>query len=168
MAVLHRGPQTGGYGLVDLDGWFPSCVKYLTRSRWAHAFIVLDARAGAILEARPGGSAIGDLSQYAGQPMLFSEPAPQATGPGPAALRADAISRWTGIPYGFADIAELGIWYSLHIRPGLLTRLVKREHRMMCSQLVAEWGDSYGARWTCGQDDPQFVTPGLLGARLSA
>ena len=165
---LTRDPSTGGYGVVDLSGWFPWCIRHLTRSQWAHAFIVLDATAGTILEARPSGSAIGNLSQYAGRPKLFSEPAPEAGKAGGAqGLIEQVRETWTGIEYGFADIAELGLWYSVDIRPEWLTKLVISEHRMICSQLVAEWGDTYGADWNCGQADPQFVTPGLLGARLT-
>lgn len=160
-------PQTGCYGVVDLPGWFSWCIRRLTRSEWAHAFIVLNAADGTILEARPGGSAIGNLSQYQGLPLLFSEPAPQAYALSGLELRNTAQESWTGIGYGFADVAALGLWYSLHVRPGMLTRFVLKEHRQICSQLAAEWGSSYGADWTCGQADPQFVTPGLLGARLS-
>jgi hypothetical protein len=165
-AAAARSPQPGCYGVVDLTGWFPWCIRHLTRSRWAHAFIVLDT-AGAILEARPSGSAIGTLTQYAGRPMLFSEPAPQAATLPPGELAAAAREHWTGHPYGFADILELGIWYTLHFRPRWLTSLVLDDRSMICSQLAAEWGQAYGADWLCGQADPQFVTPGLLGARLS-
>jgi hypothetical protein len=160
-------PQTGGYGLVDLPGWFPFCIRHLTRSKWAHAFAVLNAADGTILEARPSGSAIGNLSQYQGRQMLFSEPAPQAAQLAPVELWDAARQKWAGIEYGFADVAELGLWYGFHIRPELLTKLVLSEKRMICSQLVAEWGASYGADWNCGQTDPQFVTPGLLSGRLS-
>jgi hypothetical protein len=167
-AYLTRPPQTGCYGVVDLSGWFPWCIRHLTRSPWAHAFIVLDDAAGTILEARPSGSAIGNLNQYAGRVMLFSEPAPEAGKAGGASsLILQARESWTGIEYGFADIAELGLWYSLHVRPEWLTKLVLSEQTMICSQLVAEWGSTYGADWNCGQADPQFVTPGLLGARLT-
>ena len=167
-AWLAGGPRTGGYGVVDLSGWFPACIKHLTRSRWAHAFIVLNADDGTILEARPAGSAIGNLTQYAGRLMMFSEAAPQAAGLLGPELWDTARKHWTGIPYGFTDIAELGLWYTCHLRPQWLTRLVLSEHHMMCSQLAAEWGQAYGADWTCGQPGPQFVTPGLLGARLSS
>lgn len=166
-ASLTRGPETGCYGVVDLSGWFPFLIRHMTHSPWAHAFIVLNASQGYILEARPSGSAIGNLSEYAGLPMLFSEPAPQAAGAGAIALFADARERWTGIPYGFYDIADLGLWYSLHWKPEWLTRRVLSEKTMICSQLTAEWGAAYGADWSCGQADPQFVTPGMLGARLT-
>lgn len=166
MEALLTAPSTGCYGVVDLSGWFPWWIRHLTHSRWAHAFIVLDAAAGTILEAKPSGSAIGNLSEYAGFATLFSEPAPQARPP--ADLIAAAQETWTGIPYGFTDIADLGLWYSFHIRPRWLTDLVLDERRMICSQLAAEWGSCYGADWNCGQPDPQFVTPGLLGKRLGA
>lgn len=168
MDALLRGPQTGGYGVTDLPGWFPWCIRHLTHSPWAHAFIVLDAAAGIILEANPTGSVIAGIGKYDGRPVLYSEPAPGLPqAPASPALTAQARERWTGIGYGFADVAELGLWYAMHIRLGWLTRLVLDDHRMICSQLVAEWGAAYGADWRCGQPDEQFVTPGMLGARLA-
>lgn len=166
---LGNIPRTGCYGIVNLPGWMPWCIRHMTRSIWSHAFIVLDEPSGIILEARPTGSAIGDISQYAGLPMLFSEPAPMVacgltTAQGMIQLAAE---RWTHLGYGFTDIAALGAWYGLHIRIPPVTQLIKDEHRLVCSQLVSEWGDAYGADWLCGQPDPQFVTPGMLADRIA-
>jgi hypothetical protein len=149
--------------VVDLSGWFPACIRYLTRSRYCHAFVCLGD--GMILEAQPSGSAISPLSKYAGLPMLFSEPAP--------GYRQDADpeqdeKRWLRIPYGFDDILYLGLAYGLHLRPRWLLAEVEREDRMICSQLVAEWGACHGAAWSCGQPSPQLVTPGLLADRIAA
>ena len=162
-----RPAANGCYGVVDLSGWFAACTRILTRSKWSHAFVVLDADNGVILEACPSGSAIGKLSAYMDLPLLFSEPAPQAARTSARLLTGMARSRWTGIKYGYLDIAALGLYYTVHKRPKWLTDLVLNDKRQICSQLTAEWGASYGADWQCGQADPQFVTPGLLGKRLN-
>lgn len=160
--------SNGCYGVVDLPGWFSACIRTLCRSKWSHAFIVLDAGNGVILQANPEGSATGSLSGYKNLPMLFSEPAPQAASMAPQELISMAQEKWAGIPYGFPTILELGLFYTMHLKPAWLTKLVLDEKEQICSQLVAEWGSAYGADWSCGQADPEFVTPGLLGARLTS
>lgn len=165
---MTRPASSGCYGVVDLRGWFSACIRTLTRSEWSHAFIVLDAANGIILQAQPQGSSIGSLHAYKNLPVLYSEPAPQAASMSPHQLISMAREKWSGIPYNFLDIAELGLFYTLHIRQKWLIGLVANDKRQICSQLTSEWGAAYGADWYCGQADPEFVTPGLLGARLTA
>lgn len=163
---MADSPQPGCYGVVDISSWFGWCIRKLTRSRYDHAFIYLGTSERLILEARPTGSAIGMLDEYKGLPMQFSEPAPGYTD----ADGADPFKteqKWLGIPYGFDDIAYLGLAYSLGWHSDWLLDKVKREDRMICSQLVADWGAAHSANWSCGQPSPQLVTPGLLDSRLA-
>ncbi len=158
-------PLTGGYGCADIPGAFGWAIRHFTRSRWDHAFVVLDAGEGVILEAWPSGSRIASLSEYEGLPLLWSRDT--VPGASPARLTALARERFTGIPYGFADIAYLGCVLALHEHPEWLRDLVLGEKRQICSQLVAAFGMACGTdAWCCGQPDPQLVTPGMLGQRI--
>ena len=171
---MSNRPLTGGYGVVDIPGWFGWNIRHFTHSRFDHAFVILDADAGTILEARPGGARISNLSEYAGLPMLFSDDAISRPfvsekwklHPSPHQLTNMAEQRYVSVGYGYLDIVLLGLEVTFRYTPRWLDRYVLDEHRMICSQLVADFGRRYLMDWNCGQSSPQFVTPGLLARRI--
>jgi hypothetical protein len=167
-----NAPVSGGYGCVDIRGgslgsaFMGSAIRLFTHSAYDHAFIILDAQAGTILEAQPEGSHIGNLSQYEGLEMIFS---PDSVLGGNVGKLAMAAEPFTGIPYGFLDIVYLGLSLGVHWRPQWLLDRVLKSKDMICSQLVAQFGVKYGANsWKCGQADPQLVTPGMLALRAGS
>lgn len=162
-------PTSGCYGCVDIPGSnlrdrvMGSAIRMFTHSAYDHAFVVLDADAGVILQADPSGSRLGKLSDYDGMAMVFSEDAVMG---GNVAHLTEKAARFTGIPYGYLDIVYLGLSLGAGWRPPWLLHQVLRQDRMICSQLVAAFGVACGARsWQCGQADAQLVTPGMLGER---
>jgi len=166
---MSNKPLTGGYGCVDIPGFVGWSIKKMTRSEYDHCFIVLDAKKGTILESQPNrmngrsGAHINNLSEYAGLPMVFSNDYISAT---QSVMMDEALDAFVGIRYGFPDIALLGIKLATHWQPKFLTDYILDEHRMICSQLVAQFGANFGKDWRCGQENPQLVTPGMLAARI--
>ena len=140
-------------------------IQIFTRSRYNHAFVILDAEKGTILEAQPSGSRINNISEYAGCPMVFS---PDVVLGGNLDALAIAGEGFTGIPYGFLDILYIGL-ATLGFRWKWLLNRVIHSPDEICSQLVAQFGVAYGAKsWQCGQADPQLVTPAMLAKRAEA
>jgi hypothetical protein len=164
---MGNQPLTGGYGCVDISSPFGYAIRKFTRSEYDHAFMILDASDGTILEAQPKGARISNISEYSGMPMVFSDDQCSLL---PSVLKA-AAQHYVGIPYGFLDIMYLGLEITTrdHRPDGpvddWLLKRVCDTRRMICSQLVAQFGKQFSTDWTCGAPDPQLVTPGMLAAR---
>lgn len=156
-------PLTGGYGVVDISGLFGFAIRHFTHSQYDHAFIVLDAKNQLILEAQPSGAKVSSLYKYRGLAMEFSTDSISA---GTADLMKVARDSYVGVPYGFPDIAYLGLELQ-GIKPRWLLDRVLSEKRMICSQLVAQFGQAFGTNWRCGQEYAQLVTPGMLASRIN-
>jgi hypothetical protein len=158
-------PLTGGYGCVDIKSLFGTAIRHFTHSEYDHAFVILDADNGTILEAQPKGSKLGNLSEYAGLPMIFSE---DSCCPDKVSLAHMAASKYYNIPYGFLDIVYLGLELQpIPIKPAWLLDAVLDEHNMICSQLVSQFAQEFNHNWRCGQQYAQLVTPGMLATRAS-
>lgn len=166
---MRATPLTGGYGCVDTGGFFSQCIRTMTHSQYSHAFIVLDATVGTILEAEPKGARISNLTEYVDHKITFSDDAVKAT---PDQIKK-LSDRLVGTPYGFLDIAYLGIaltegWTPSQRPPRGLNWLldsVLDDKTMICSQMVAYFGACFKSNWNCGQPDDQLVTPGMLAVR---
>lgn len=137
-----------------------SAIRRFTNSQYNHAFIIV-SEDGDIVEAQPRGAALGNISRYDGERKIFS--ATNLTGEQREKIVETAIS-CVGIPYGFLDIAYLGL-ASAGINWNWLLNQVLREDRMICSQLVAYCGASALAdSWLCGKAHPQLVKPSDLSS----
>src|SRR5690242_3904647 len=101
-------PETGSYGCVDLPGPFGWAIREFTHSHYCHAFMVLDGTPGCeiILEAAPTGSRITNLAKYHSFDMKFSKD--RIAAPSDVLMRV-AVDHYSEIPYGFDDIALLGM-----------------------------------------------------------
>jgi hypothetical protein len=153
-------PLSGGYACVDTGGGFTgAAIRHLTHSAMNHAFIILDADQGIILEADPGGARLNLLSSYDGMAVNYSHDAV-------ALAPLSAARGFIGVRYGFLDIAYLGLSLGAGWRPKFVLEQALREDRMICSQLVATFGQRHGLDWRCGQPFAQLVTPGLLNDRI--
>lgn len=172
-------PQPGDYACVQIPtvnflGFrVPNVVGLLirlfTRSRFDHAFIYVgsdysrDSKTPMIVEARPHGAVIAALSEYDGDLIVWSQD--DLTPEQRTEIVAQAVAR-VGTPYGFLDIAYIGL-ARLGLSWGWLLRRVETQRRLICSQLVAVCGvDAEETSWLCGQPDPCLVTPADLGNRI--
>lgn len=160
----------GDYVCVDIiRGGLParlmgSAIRYATHSKYTHAFIIT-TEDGEIIEARPEGAAKNHISEYKNMPMFFSTT--DLTHQQREGIVSTALSL-VGTPYGFLDIGYIGL-ATAGIEWEWLLDEVKREDRMICSQLVAHCGISHGVRqWLCGKSCDQLVTPADLARQSTA
>jgi hypothetical protein len=107
-------------------------------SRYGHAGIVV-SEAGDVVEAEPGGARIGNLSRYAGQPLLISDAPVVLAGGDEAATRARVVAearKLLGTPYSPLDYLALAL---LHLHLPLAAWVRKRVEssgHLICSALV--------------------------------
>lgn len=150
----------GSYGCVRTGGWQAWLIRVGTRSKFNHAFIVMEN--DRIIEADPGGARWAQLSDYGTDSKVFD------TGD----VLTDEQRRKVmykaemllGTPYGWTDIVRLSL-RCLGINWSWLTKRADNEAAMICSQLVAACGEYAGLDWLCGRNCPAEVTPGDLAVR---
>lgn len=155
--------KPGTYGVVDNAGIVGAGIRLSTRSPFSHAFVVV--KDGNVVESGANGAKLSVLAKMKPRALAFNDEEPlndkQRDG-----IVEHAMSL-LGTPYGFLDIAGLGMhawtgWY-----PPELLRAVQEERRLICSQLVAR---SYflGAQIDLGFGRPDaMVTPGDLALRIT-
>jgi uncharacterized protein YycO len=156
-------PAPGSYGCVRTSGLYAWLIRVGTRSRYNHAFIVMDS-VGRVIEADPGGARWAHLSDYGTDGMVF-DTAEQLT-PEQRQRVCDKAQILLGTPYGWTDIARLSL-RCLGVNWGWLTQRADDEQAMICSQLVAACGEYAGVDWLCGREAPAAVTPGDLASRFT-
>jgi len=149
----------GQFAVVRTSGIVARLIRLVTRSKWNHAFLLLDDNL--YVEANPSGATYG-RSPYAIQELSNLDLSPaQADQIHTAALGL------VGTPYGFLDILSIGL-LQYGIKPGFVRRRVARSDRLICSQLVAE---AYRRAGVCLFSDarlPMDVTPGDLDRLINA
>lgn len=116
------------------NGWMADLIKLLTRSRVNHTGVALGD--GRTVEAMPRGATIG--REQDGPNVIWGTDLLamiEAQRPGAGARIAAEALRLVGRPYGFLDIFALGLT-AIGLRWGWLERIVGRQDRLICSQLV--------------------------------
>jgi hypothetical protein len=159
--------KPGDYGVVRTTGFVPWCIRALTRSAFDHAFVVVSEDGNGdywIVEAEPSGARYAKLSEYAGYQVLFNTGEPLTDAQRAAIICA--AHDMAGTPYGFLDIARLGLMLTICRAPKWLTKRADDERAVICSQLVALCGKRAGVDWLCGQSTTAMVTPGMLAQRI--
>lgn len=141
----------GDVALVRPNGWVGRGIDVVTSSRYCHVRLITDAD-GSTVEANPPGAyrgriQTGDVTVTA--PLTDDQRAQVAT----------TAAALIGIPYGWLDVAALGLaQFRLHL-PGLTKRL-GRPDRLFCSQLVDLVWRSVGFHAFTDGRLPQNVSPG--------
>jgi uncharacterized protein YycO len=127
---------------------------------WRHAGVYVGD--GKIVEARPGGADLADLSRYDGQPILWLH-CPDAS----RRAVATAARSYIGTPYSYADYLEISA-HTLHVPAPGLRQLIQSDRHMICSQLATAAADKGG--WHVFDDGrwPGFATPVDLARVASA
>lgn len=155
-------PRPGCYGVVKTHGFVPFIIRLLTRSKFDHAFVVINA-AGDIVEAEPEAARVGNIGAYAGLPILVNSGEPMTNAQRDAVIAA--ACGYIGTPYAFLDIIRLAL-ASLGIRWRWLTTEADVENAMVCSTLVAAAGLKAGLTgWLCEEAAPSLVRPADLARR---
>lgn len=133
-------------------------IRSFTKSNFSHCFIVVSEH-GDIVEAEPSGARFANISEYAGDQLVFSS---TRLTPVQRDKIVESARSYIGVPYGFLDIAYLGLALKGVQWNWMLNEVLEQKH-MICSQLVAQCGWNAGVpEWLCGQTHPQLVTPGML------
>lgn len=156
-------PKPGTYACVRTGGFYAWLIRVGTRSKYNHAFLVVDEYGG-IIEADPGGARRAMLADYRADAIVFDVNEPITD-----EQRARVVAKATtllGTPYGWTDIARLALRCA-GVKWRWLTAAADNERAMICSQLVAACGEAAGLDWDCGRDNPAAVTPGDLASRLA-
>ena len=136
-----------GSGIVD------ALIRWGTRSRYNHARLVVDGL-GETVEALSSGA----IRRHVQLTDVIVRP--PLTGKQRAAIPGIAASL-VGTPYGFLDVAALGL-AQFGITLPSVTRRIARPDRLFCSQLVDEaWREAGFHAFTDGRT-PQDVSPGDL------
>lgn len=157
------GPAPGSYGCVRTGGFYAWLIRVGTRSRFNHAFVVMQD--GAIIEANPGGARWARLDDYGTDCKVFDS-ADTLTDVQRQKVMTKAVAL-LGTPYGWTDIVRLSL-RCMGVQWSWLTRRADDERAMICSQLVAACGDAAAADWLCGREAPAAVTPGDLAHRIGS
>jgi len=114
-------------------GWMGALIRLATRSSVNHTGIALGD--GRTVEAMPRGATIG--REQDGPDVIWGTDllaTIEAQRPGAGVRIAAEALRLVGTPYGFLDIAALGLT-AIGLRWGWLERIVGRQDRLICSQL---------------------------------
>lgn len=151
-------PQAGDYFVVATNGVVARLIRWFTGSWANHCGICLGG--DLVVEANPGGVAVGHLSEYAGEHIAWShfdlteKEQDRIVG---------ACNAMLGIPYSFKDIAAMVLkragvkWWAAH--------RLNRGDRLICSQLVVRAYRVAGFDLVPNVPD-NYVTPGDLAAVL--
>lgn len=153
-------PAAGLYGVVKTSGLVPWIIRRAGHSWADHAFVILED--GAIVEAEPGGSRIGHLSEYYRCRIAINS-AEDMTVEQRAAVAA-AARAMVGVPYDDLAIVDDGL-ESLGWHWRWLAKRAAGNGELICSALVARAGSAAGLDWSCGQPDFEQVTPAMLARR---
>lgn len=144
------------------------------RDKYTHAFFVLDG--DEVIEAEPGGAVITPLSEYLARPadtVLFSDkPVREFMANHDFVwphehehrLRTQLVTfarTLVGTPYNYLDYLAIGLEH-FHIDLPVIRNRVRREDRMICSQLVDYIYAKNGIHLFGDRRVPQNVTPGDL------
>lgn len=153
--------KNGDYGLTNIDGLLGLAIGFgqviiKDGSRYEHAFVYLGSNK--ILEAKPFGARIADVSEYKDREVVYSNL--DLTDQQRDAIVKNALML-VGTLYSFLDYLALGLarW---GVKPKWLTKFMASKKHMICSQLVDECYRRAGIELFNDGRLPQDVTPGDL------
>jgi hypothetical protein len=175
-------PIPGSFGLAVISGKTGKLVRWgqnIVEGRethFTHAFLVLDNQQ--VIEAEPGGAQINSIDRYLDGDVLFSDAPirnevarakalydhPLVNDVYEERLRERVVDMGRGlkgIPYNYLDYLAIGLEH-FHIRPKLVTNRVRRQDRLICSQLVDFIYNFAGIHLFNDGRLPQDVTPADL------
>ena len=153
-------PMTGDFGIIKSHGIAGFAIRLGTMSRWNHAFIYIGD--GKIIEARPKeGIVIKEASQY---PKIAWNQHQGLTTQERIQIVEKAHSL-LGRPYGFLDIAILGLRIiGFKFLGGKMLEKLALRQGIICSELVAI---CYNSAKVKVLDKPEYlITPGDLAEVL--
>jgi len=156
-------PNIGDYFVVRTNGWAGWLIRIGTGSKWNHAGIYIGD--GKIVEARPIGVTVSELSKYDGMPIIWNtEVDTSLTEEERNRIKHRALD-FVKDRYGFWSIINIALkilflgWF-----PSL--KRAEDENSVICSQLVA-WTYSSAAHIKLSKKPHALVTPKDLAYRIT-
>jgi len=154
-------PNIGDYFVVRTNGWAGWLIRIGTGSKWNHAGIYIGD--GKIVEARPVGVTISDLSKYDGMPIMWNTVVDTISSEDREII-VNRAKAFVGDKYGFWSIINLSLKILfLGFFPNMMR--AENENSVICSQLVA-WCYSVG-HIKVSNKQHALVTPKILAYRLT-
>lgn len=122
-------PMAGDFAVVRTHGWQAAVIRWATRSKFNHAFIVWYGEE--IIEAQPGGAQL-TINHYATSDVRYSHL--------PLTMEqrieiCNQAKQLIGVPYGWLDIISIGL-LQYGIKPKFIRERVRTSKNLICSQLV--------------------------------
>lgn len=154
-------PNSGDYFVVKTNGWAGWLIRIGTGSKWNHAGIYIGHNQ--IVEARPVGVTISDLSKYDGMPIIWNTNV-DTISTADREIIVERAKKFVGDKYGVWSIINLALKIIfLGVFPNL--RRAEDENAVICSQLVA-WAYSVG-HVKVSDKQHALVTPKILADRIT-
>lgn len=151
--------KPGDIALVHGPSLVDTLIRWGTRSRYNHVRLIVSER-GDTVEALAHGAQRGHV-----QPgdLIVSPPLTVAQRARVSGI-ADTLvlaNGGHGVPYGFADVAALGL-YQFGVRLPVITERIRDPHTLFCSQLADYVWTRVGYHAFTDGRTPQAVSPGDL------
>jgi cell wall-associated NlpC family hydrolase len=148
-------PNIGDYFVVHTTGIPARLIQVGTFSKWNHAGIYIGD--GKVVEARPQGVTISDVSKYDINPILWSTDRFTSLTQTEREMIKERALGFVRDSYGVWSIINLALKIlTLKIFPNL--KRAERESSVICSQLVA-WTYSSAAKIKVSDKPHALVTP---------
>jgi len=156
-------PNVGDYFVVRTNGWAARLIQLGTGSKWNHAGVYLGNNQ--IVEARPVGVTLSELSKYDGKPIVWNTQIDTSlTETERLNIRARAME-FVNDGYGVWSIINIALKILfLGFFPNL--KRAENEKSVICSQLVA-WTYSSAAGIKLSNKPHALVTPKDLASRIT-
>ena len=123
-------PMAGDFAVVRTHGWQAAVIRWATRSKFNHAFIVWYGEE--IIEAQPGGARLV-ANHYAAKDVRYS--CIENLKMGERIEICNQAKQLVGVPYGWLDILSIGL-LQYGIKPKFIRDRVEHSNNLICSQLV--------------------------------
>jgi uncharacterized protein YycO len=151
-------PQHGDIGVVPGSGFVAWCIRRITRSTVAHAFLY--AGDGHVIEGDPHGVRYNDAASYPDVIWLTNLSA------GLSDAQRNGIMAWAiarlGTPYSWIDDAEIGFVDLFGRAPRWMRNRLRSSRTLMCSQLCDMAYSANGAQIFTDNRPAGGVSPGDL------
>lgn len=157
--------KPGRIGLTNIPGVLGWGIKFAQFccgdgfNPWEHAFV--DLGDGTMIYAEPGGAVIKPLSDYDDQPVYYCDNIYRTIDPVLGKRIAREARSLEGVPYSFADYADL-LWHQLGFSDKALKRSIASSGHMICSQLADTAYFRAGVHIFNDGRWPGYVKPGDL------
>lgn len=158
---MNTPPRPGDFGVTRTSGFGSWVIRVVTRSKYNHAFIVIDAEH--LIEGEPGGARPNKLTAY---------PHAAYSSINLTDAQRNQIVAWAkahiGTPYSWLDDLEIGLVDLFGWAPKWMRKRLSSTRTLMCSQLVDAAYAAAGVQLFSDGRPAGGVSPGDLARLIDA